>query len=295
MASRVGVPLVLLLALAGCQAYDAAVYGRRGGVVEYPGSGARPDAPAIYVVRQGDTMDGIAQRFGVPASRIAERNSLSSPYKLSPGAWLEIPGARVVEASAPSGAAPGGEPASTSSPSGPVTSSELPPPPGGAQPPKPVAGALPSSSGAVATTSPTATTATPPKPVALPGAGAPKFEWPVRGRTVRGFGAQADGQRNDGVNIAAASGTPVKAAEGGTVVYSGSEVKGFGNLVLVSHAGGYVTAYAHLDKLSVQKGAAVKKGQSLGTVGTTGGVAEPQLHFEVRQRNKPVDPASVLP
>jgi murein DD-endopeptidase MepM/ murein hydrolase activator NlpD len=141
-----------------------------------------------------------------------------------------------------------------------------------------------------------------PQPVPVPSTSAPpptaapaRFDWPVRGNTLQGFGTRPDGQRNDGVNIAAAKGTPVKAAENGTVAYVGNEVRGLGNLVLISHPGGYVTAYAHLDRSSVAKGAAVKKGQSIGTVGQTGGVTQPQLHFEIRQRNKPVDPATLLP
>ena len=117
----------------------------------------------------------------------------------------------------------------------------------------------------------------------------------MRGTTLQGFGPRSDGQRNDGINIAAAQGATVKAAEGGTVAYVGSEVRGLGNLVLLSHPGGYVTAYAHLDQTSVRKGASVKKGQAIGTVGQSGGVSQPQLHFEIRQRNKPVDPATLLP
>jgi murein DD-endopeptidase MepM/ murein hydrolase activator NlpD len=117
----------------------------------------------------------------------------------------------------------------------------------------------------------------------------------VRGTTLQAFGSRPDGQRNDGINIAAAKGTSVKAAAGGTVAYVGNEVRGLGNLVLISHADGYVTAYAHLDKTSVDKGAAVKKGQTIGTVGQTGSVSQPQLHFEIRLRNKPVDPATLLP
>ena len=122
-----------------------------------------------------------------------------------------------------------------------------------------------------------------------------RFDWPLRGATLQGFGTKPDGGRNDGINIGAAKGTAVKAAEGGSGAYVGNEVRGLGNLVLLSHPGGYVTAYAHLDQASVKKGAAVKKGQTIGTVGQTGGVTQPQLHFEIRQRNKPVDPATLLP
>jgi murein DD-endopeptidase MepM/ murein hydrolase activator NlpD len=132
-------------------------------------------------------------------------------------------------------------------------------------------------------------------PAPTPAAGSARFAWPVRGTTLQAFGTRPDGQRNDGINIAAAQGATVKAAEAGTVAYVGNEVRGLGNLVLLSHAGGYVTAYAHLDRTSVTKGAKVRKGQAIGTVGQSGGVSQPQLHFEIRQRNKPVDPTTLLP
>jgi murein DD-endopeptidase MepM/ murein hydrolase activator NlpD len=111
---------------------------------------------------------------------------------------------------------------------------------------------------------------------------------------VAGFGPNGSGQNNDGINIAAAAGTPVRAAEGGTVIYTGNELAAFGNLILVRHAGGWVTAYGHLGSISVQKGATVNQGQTIGTVGQTGSVTAPQLHFEVRQGSKPVDPENYL-
>jgi murein DD-endopeptidase MepM/ murein hydrolase activator NlpD len=290
MTLSIGVALALSVVLTSCELYDRTVYGGRPGTVEYPGSGARADAAAIYVVRDGDTVDGIASRFGVPAARIRERNSLNPTDKLSSGQWLEIPDARVVEqATAPSGPAPGAPAPAPSTSDGRVTSSDLPAPTGGpsAQPPKPVASTLPAG--------PAAAPGSAPQPVPVPTATPARFAWPLRGATLQGFGTKADGGRNDGINIAAASGTPVNAAEAGTVAYVGNEVRGLGNLVLLSHAGGYVTAYAHLDKTSVAKGAAVKKGQPIGTVGQSGGVSQPQLHFEIRHRNKPVDPTTLLP
>ncbi|TXL71518.1 M23 family metallopeptidase [Vineibacter terrae] len=305
MPVRAGIVLALSLITASCGWYDSAVYGGRQGTIEYPGSASASASAPIYVVQEGDTIDSIASRFGVPASTIADRNSLKPSDKLAAGKWLEIPNARVVEqgmAPPPSGTPSSGPstPAPTST-DGRVSSTDLPPPTGTpqSQPPKPVAGTLPPSS-----PSPAAGSGTAPQPVPIPTASstptrpaatAPRFDWPLRGSTLQGFGNRPDGQRNDGINIAAAQGATVKAAEGGTVVYVGSEVKGLGNLVLLSHAGGYVTAYAHLDRASVAKGAAVKKGQAIGTVGQTGGVSQPQLHFEIRQRNKPVDPTTLLP
>ena len=296
---RIGVALALCLVATSCDVYDKTVYGGRPGTVEYPGSGATADAAAIYVVQDGDTVDSVASRFGVPASRIIERNSLKPSDKLKPGQWLELPNARVVEqggAPATPGSGTTASAPTPTSPDGRVSSTDLPPPTGGtsSQPPRSVAGALPPGS------SPGGGTA--PQPVPIPSASgtpaptptAARFDWPVRGTTLQGFGTRSDGQRNDGIDIAAAQGTAVKAAESGTVAYVGNEVRGLGNLVLISHPGGYVTAYAHLDRTSVAKGAAVRKGQVIGTVGQTGGVSQPQLHFEIRQRNRPVDPATLL-
>ncbi|MFC3677455.1 peptidoglycan DD-metalloendopeptidase family protein [Ferrovibrio xuzhouensis] len=120
------------------------------------------------------------------------------------------------------------------------------------------------------------------------------FSWPVRGRIISSFGPKADGLHNDGINIAARAGAPVTAAENGVVVYAGNELRGFGNLLLVRHAGGWITAYAHLDRMLVKKGQQVARGQAIGTVGSSGGVSSPQLHFEIRQGTQAVDPAKFL-
>jgi murein DD-endopeptidase MepM/ murein hydrolase activator NlpD len=122
----------------------------------------------------------------------------------------------------------------------------------------------------------------------------PDFVWPVQGPVVSSFGPKGQGLSNDGVNIAAPKGAPVIAAAGGTVVYAGNEMKGFGNLVLIRHADGWVTAYAHLDRVLVAKDSVVAKGDMIGTVGKTGNVPSPQLHFEVRHQSKPLDPTSVV-
>ena len=140
---------------------------------------------------------------------------------------------------------------------------------------------------APAAVAPTAT------PVAVPAA-APHFMTPVKGDVIGRFGPDASGQKNDGINIAAAAGTPVGAAEAGTVIYAGNELPAFGNLVMVRHAGGWVTAYGHLASIAVQRGATVTRGETLGTVGQTGSVSSPQLHFEIRQGSQPVDPAPYL-
>jgi murein DD-endopeptidase MepM/ murein hydrolase activator NlpD len=134
-----------------------------------------------------------------------------------------------------------------------------------------------------------------PQALAAAGAsGAPHFIKPVSGSVIQGFGAEAGGTTNDGLNIAAPAGTPVQAAEGGTVIYTGNELPAFGNLVLIRHAGGWVTAYGHLATITVQPKASVTQGQAIGTVGQTGTATSPQLHFEIRQGSKPVDPAPFL-
>jgi murein DD-endopeptidase MepM/ murein hydrolase activator NlpD len=123
---------------------------------------------------------------------------------------------------------------------------------------------------------------------------APSFVWPVTGPVISDFGKSTNGERNDGINISTAMDTPIHAAAGGTVTYSGNELKDYGNLVLIRHADGYVTAYAHADRLLVNRGDTVARGQVIGYAGTTGDVRTPQLHFEIRHGTKPVDPAPLL-
>ena len=120
------------------------------------------------------------------------------------------------------------------------------------------------------------------------------FLAPVEGPVIAKFGKQADGRRNDGLNIAAARGTPVRASRAGEVVYAGDALQGYGKLLLVKHAGGWVTAYAHLDRILAQRGDKVARGQTVGVVGTSGGVSAPQLHFEMRKDNKPINPSGKL-
>ncbi|MGQ9368428.1 murein hydrolase activator EnvC family protein, partial [Azospirillum sp. A39] len=134
-----------------------------------------------------------------------------------------------------------------------------------------------------------------PKPAAAtaespPPRGGKRFLWPVKGTVISTYGVKSDGMHNDGINVAAPQGTPVQAADNGVVVYAGNELRGFGNLLLVRHADGFITAYAHLDRMDVARGATVKRGQRIGTVGQTGSVNSPQLHFELRKGSQAVDP-----
>ncbi|MGQ3030199.1 MAG: murein hydrolase activator EnvC family protein, partial [Ferrovibrionaceae bacterium] len=139
--------------------------------------------------------------------------------------------------------------------------------------------------------------APPPEPEEAPAPvikGTGQFSWPVKGRVLSGYGPTADGLHNDGINIAARKGEPVRAADGGTVVYAGDGMKGFGHLVLIRHANGFVTAYAHNDVLLVRKGASVRRGQIIARAGQSGGVSEPQVHFEIRKGVQAVNPLALL-
>ncbi|MBI5313799.1 MAG: peptidoglycan DD-metalloendopeptidase family protein [Methylocystis sp.] len=120
--------------------------------------------------------------------------------------------------------------------------------------------------------------------------GRPEFRWPARGRIIQGFTSGG----NDGINIAVPEGTQVKAAEGGVVAYAGSELKGYGNLVLIRHPNGFVSAYAHNGELDVKRGDQVKRGQTIAKSGQSGNVGSPQLHFELRKGSTPVDPTRYL-
>ena len=117
-----------------------------------------------------------------------------------------------------------------------------------------------------------------------------RFLWPVRGKVISRFGRKKGGLYNDGLNIAAAAGSPVRASENGVVAYGGSELAGFGKLILIKHSGGYVTAYAHNSVLLVKRGQKVRRGQIIAKVGSTGAVARPQLHFEIRKGRRSVNP-----
>jgi len=121
------------------------------------------------------------------------------------------------------------------------------------------------------------------------------FNWPITGRVISQFGPKKGGLYNDGINIASAEGTPIKAADNGKVVYSGNELRGYGNLVLIKHSNGYITAYAHAQKTVVSKGDRVKKGDLIGYVGSTGHVSSPQLHFSIRRGRTALDPKKYLP
>jgi murein DD-endopeptidase MepM/ murein hydrolase activator NlpD len=126
------------------------------------------------------------------------------------------------------------------------------------------------------------------------GLGTPTFVWPVIGPVISDFGTSAGGQRNDGINIATPYGTPIRASAAGTISYAGNELRGYGNLILIKHDDGYVTAYAHAERILVARGDTVAKGQVIAYAGDTGDVTSPQLHFEIRRGVQPVNPRTLL-
>lgn len=237
-----------------------------------------------------------------------------APVITLPGAVATAPGATVPMGGTPLNTVPGGGLSVQRLPppggaAAPVTPGGVPPavpgtvPPAGAVtgqvPLAPTTGAptsiVPKVPAVPAATVPPVASATVPAPAATqaPARGG-RFAWPVTGSVIAGFNAPLAGKPNQGINIAAAAGTPIKAAGQGVVAYAGNELRGYGNLVLIQHGDGLVTAYAHAASLSVKKGDQVSAGQTIGTVGQTGAVDAPQLHFEVRKNSSPVDPKQYL-
>jgi murein DD-endopeptidase MepM/ murein hydrolase activator NlpD len=239
--------------------------------------------PSVHVVNRGDTLMSIAHRNHVPVAELAKANGIDANSKLKLGQKITVPGAKsaaapVVAQPAPAAAA---QPGAVAAPATKMAAAE---------PAKEKARL------AQATTTPEAAVAATEAPVKTAEAtGAlPTFRWPVRGRVVTGYGAKTNGKSNDGINVAVPEGTPVKAAEDGVVAYSGNELKGYGNLILVRHSNGYVTAYAHASELLVKRGETIKRGQIIAKSGQSGEVGSPQLHFEIRKGSSPVDPLQFL-
>lgn len=237
---------------------------------------------SVHVVNRGDTLMSIARRNHVPVAELAKANNLDTSAKLSLGMKLTVPGAKSAAA------APLLQPAAPGQQLAAVAASAV----------KPATPTVPQQTARLAQ----ATANVEEKPVAEAPAvkpseatGAlPTFRWPVRGKVITSYGAKTNGKANDGINLAVPEGTPVKAAEDGVVAYSGNELKGYGNLVLVRHSNGYVTAYAHASELMVKRGDTIKRGQIIAKSGQSGEVGSPQLHFEIRKGSSPVDPLQFL-
>lgn len=243
---------------------------------------------SFHFVNHGDTLASIARKNHISAAELARANGLAPSAKLKLGAKLTVPGAKTAAVAAPLAPAPVG--------AAPVAAALQPVAGAPAPTTKMAAVAQPAQSARLA--QPTANIEE--KPAETPAKAAettsslPTFRWPVRGKVITSYGAKTNGKSNDGINVAVPEGTPVKAAEDGVVAYSGNELKGYGNLVLVRHSNGYVTAYAHASELLVKRGDPIKRGQVIAKSGQSGEVASPQLHFEIRKGSSPVDPLQFL-
>jgi murein DD-endopeptidase MepM/ murein hydrolase activator NlpD len=253
-----------------------------------------------HLVRPGDTLVGVARRYGVDASTLARTNHLTPPFIVRADTTLILP--TPVEAASPAAPPPRQQIAREPPAAAPaITAMSLPAPHASAPPspsppprlePGPPTSALTPAVTPPAATSPTEATAPLRLPPVPPGKG---FIWPVRGRVIAAYGTAPQGTHNDGINIAAPEGTPVLAADAGEVAYAGNELRGYGNLILLKHPNGFITAYAHNETLLVKRGDRVARGQPIAKVGATGAVSEPQLHFEVRRGSRVLDPADYLP
>lgn len=237
-------------------------------------------AGGSHTVKPGETLFSVARTYNVTATDLAEANNVGLDHRVQMGEKLSIPGgARVAHATPRPAEQPKVQPLVYRK----DDKDDQPRPQAAAPAPAP---------------QPQKATYSEPepqipaKPIAT---GGTDFRWPVRGRVISGFGAKPNGQTNDGVNISVPEGTEIKAAEGGVVAYAGNELKGFGNLVLIRHAGEWVTAYAHASEILVKRGDVVRRGQAIARSGKTGSVTTPQLHFEVRRGASPVDPLDHLP
>ncbi len=212
-----------------------------------------------YEVVRGDTLYSIAFRFGLDHRTLARWNRIDSPYTIYPGQTLRL--------SAPAGA---------SRPSAPSPARTA-----RTTPPQRETAAAPRRQSPQRSTADRSASGSPPG----------HWAWPVDGEVIKAFAPDPDGKQ--GINISGAEGSPVKASAAGRVVYSGSGLVGYGNLVIIKHSGDYLTAYGYNRELLVREGEEVRQGQTIARMGTNAG--RPMLHFELRRDGNPVDPQRYLP
>ncbi|HEX4711338.1 LysM peptidoglycan-binding domain-containing protein [Phenylobacterium sp.] len=257
-----------------------------------------------YVARPGDTLALIAQRFGVSVDRLRIENDMSRRAVVRSGQKVYLPdGYRDRGAIREADLAGTPERTARNYPRpAEAARDQSPQPPSRPQPYEPSGTTVRTYAplSGTPTTPPPAAAAAPaaapaPSDVQISQMGQGRFVWPLQGAILSDFGVKPAGQRNDGINIQAASGAAVRAAADGDVVYAGDQVPGFGNLVLIKHPDGWATAYSHLSRIDVKAQQKVTQGQQIGQAGISGGVPEPQLHFEVRYGARAVDPKMVLP
>ncbi len=313
LAQRYGVPASAIVQANNLPDAAAVKPGQRLIIPRYEATGSAPPRPAaaqpvpakpapqiaapqttsgsyVHTIAPGETLMKLSRQYKKTLSEIARANNLAPSTQVKVGDRIVIPGLRgqpqhqQVAAAAP---APVAQPQrSAQQPQQQAVQPPWPPAP------QTVASREPTSTARVvspATENPVAEKGKAETTSSLPG-----FRWPVRGRVVTAFGPKPSGQQNDGINVAVPEGTPIKAAEDGVVAYAGNELKTYGNLVLIRHSNGYVTAYAHASEILVKRDEPIKRGQVIAKSGQTGNVSAPQLHFEIRKGSSPVDPMPYL-
>lgn len=259
-----------------------------------------------HIVGRGDTASGIAERYDVSLSQLVRINGLAAPYGVKLGERLRLP-----TATAPAASPAVSPPPQTVTQAAAQTTAQIvlnqaksppaakpaPPRPAPQEPPRPALQEpprpAPPATAQPANPPPPSKALQPAPPAAI--AARPGFIWPGDGRILSGFGPKPGGRKNEGVNLAATRGAAVRAAADGVVAYAGDDLPSFGWLVILKHGGGWVTAYGHNEALLVQRGDTVRQGDVIARAGATGSVDRPQLHFQVRQGRRPVDPLTVLP
>ncbi len=293
IARKHGVPLAALLQTNGITNATAIRPGQRLVIPRYISHGApqqqaavparMPVGDNVHVVAPGESLMSISRKHNVSVQALAQVNNIQPSTRIAIGDRLTIPG----------GAR---QPAAMRQTQ--YTAPAMAPAPQIAQPRSVPAAeqvaTIPPQTARLATPEPVAPKAEDTVKAAEPAGAMQTFRWPVKGRVIAGFGPKPSGGQNDGINLAVPEGTPVKAADDGVVAYAGNELKGYGNLVLIRHANGFVSAYAHASELMVKRGDTIKRGQVIANAGQTGNVTSPQLHFEIRKGSTPVDPTKYL-
>ena len=278
VAARTHVPLGALLAANGLGSSARLLPGQQ---LVLPGG-------RVHSVRPGETGIAIARAYGVDWPRVIAANRLVPPYTLEIGDRLLLPSRIEVASMSVEDRATAFR----------IDIDDL---ITGAEPAAPARGRAPTARAAATRfvaeggrsgPAPASETASAMPPLAAP---MPHFSWPLEGRVLSSFGAKPGGRFNDGVNLKTSAGTAVRAAADGIVAYAGDAVTGFGNLVLIKHADGWVSAYGHNEAVLVARGDRVRQGDVIARAGATGAVDEPQLHFELRRGRAAIDPVKVLP
>ncbi len=243
----------------------------------------------------GDTLYSLSRKYSVPVNDLAVMNNLKAPFNLVAGQKIRVP--NLTDARAVENVVVKKKESSKTSQISSVDKTKAPEKKIEKTEKRKVADKAPvttkNKTTAVAQTKKISSDPTKKLPK-IAARSSSKFSWPVRGRILSDYGAKSNGLFNDGINISASRGSNVLAAENGVVAYAGNEVKGMGNLVIIQHDGGWMTVYAHMDSMVVRRGARVKVGQKIGTVGKTGKVETPQLHFEIRKGTRAYNPTSYL-